>query len=228
MLPPLADNTASAFAVSIGLPPPNPMMPSARWALTRSSPPDSDVIVGSGTVSEDRGLGAGRVQRLHQPFDLAGVGQVPVGDQHGTPDAELCDNRAEVVDGACADLGEAWQRDVGDHVPVLSCFREAEVDAAVAGVEYLRGVGHTPMLNGHYCIGQRPMLHIAVQICTCRLGVMQSADNLRFFLEVARTGRLNEAARNLAVDHTTVGRRITALEKAFGERLFDRSPADGI
>lgn len=68
------------------------------------------------------------------------------------------------------------------------------------------------------------MLHIAVQICTCRLGVMQSADNLRFFLEVARTGRLNEAARNLAVDHTTVGRRITALEKAFGERLFDRSP----
>lgn len=53
---------------------------------------------------------------------------------------------------------------------------------------------------------------------------MFSADNLRFFLEVARTGRLNEAAQNLAVDHTTVGRRITALEKAFGERLFDRSP----
>ncbi|MCV7064751.1 LysR family transcriptional regulator [Mycolicibacterium farcinogenes] len=53
---------------------------------------------------------------------------------------------------------------------------------------------------------------------------MFSADNLRFFLEVARTGRLNEAARNLGVDHTTVGRRITALEKAFGERLFDRSP----
>ncbi|MDV3130143.1 LysR family transcriptional regulator [Mycobacterium sp. 21AC1] len=53
---------------------------------------------------------------------------------------------------------------------------------------------------------------------------MFSADNLRFFLEVARTGRLNEAARNLGVDHTTVGRRIVALEKSFGERLFDRSP----
>lgn len=53
---------------------------------------------------------------------------------------------------------------------------------------------------------------------------MFSADNLRFFLEVARTGRLNEAARNLAVDHTTVGRRITMLEKSLGERLFDRSP----
>lgn len=53
---------------------------------------------------------------------------------------------------------------------------------------------------------------------------MFSADNLRYFLEVARTGRLNDAARNLGVDHTTVGRRITALEKSFGQRLFDRSP----
>ncbi|CAJ1584007.1 LysR family transcriptional regulator [[Mycobacterium] wendilense] len=57
---------------------------------------------------------------------------------------------------------------------------------------------------------------------------MFSADNLRFFLEVARTGRLNEAARNLRVDHTTVGRRIASLEKAFGERLFDRSPGGWI
>lgn len=53
---------------------------------------------------------------------------------------------------------------------------------------------------------------------------MFSADNLRYFLEVARTGRLNDAARNLGVDHTTVGRRITALEKSIGQRLFDRSP----
>ncbi|MCF6390931.1 LysR family transcriptional regulator [Mycobacterium sp. MBM] len=57
---------------------------------------------------------------------------------------------------------------------------------------------------------------------------MFSADNLRFFLEVARTGRLNEAARNLGVDHTTVGRRITTLEKSLGERLFDRSPGGWI
>ena len=54
---------------------------------------------------------------------------------------------------------------------------------------------------------------------------MVTADNLRFFLEVARTGRLTDAARALDVDHTTVGRRITALEKAFGHRLFDRAPA---
>lgn len=54
---------------------------------------------------------------------------------------------------------------------------------------------------------------------------MLGADNLRFFLEVARLGRLNEAARVLEVDHTTVGRRITALERAMGERLFDRAPS---
>ena len=38
-------------------------------------------------------------------------------------------------------------------------------------------------------------------------------DNLRYFLEVARAGRLTTAARRLAVDHTTVSRRLQALEK---------------
>ncbi|OBC10832.1 LysR family transcriptional regulator [Mycobacterium sp. 852013-50091_SCH5140682] len=52
---------------------------------------------------------------------------------------------------------------------------------------------------------------------------MLGADNLQYFLEVARTGRLNEAARVLEVDQTTVGRRIAALERATGERLFDRT-----
>jgi len=53
---------------------------------------------------------------------------------------------------------------------------------------------------------------------------MFTADNLRFFLEVARTQRLTDAARVLEVDHTTVGRRITTLERAVGQRLFDRAP----
>ena len=38
-------------------------------------------------------------------------------------------------------------------------------------------------------------------------------DNLRYFLEVARAGRLTTAARRLAVDHTTVSRRLQALEQ---------------
>jgi DNA-binding transcriptional LysR family regulator len=50
-----------------------------------------------------------------------------------------------------------------------------------------------------------------------------SADDLRFFLEVSRTGKLVSAARALGVDHTTVGRRISQLEKASGARLFVRA-----
>ncbi len=47
-------------------------------------------------------------------------------------------------------------------------------------------------------------------------------DNLRYFLEVARTGKLTTAARRLEVDHTTVSRRLQALEKSLGAQLFTR------
>jgi len=47
-------------------------------------------------------------------------------------------------------------------------------------------------------------------------------DNLRFFLELARSGTLVSAARRLEVDHTTVARRIQALEKEVGAPLFSR------
>ena len=47
-------------------------------------------------------------------------------------------------------------------------------------------------------------------------------DNLRYFLEVARTGTLVAAARRLGVEHTTVSRRVQALEKQLGEALFAR------
>lgn len=47
-------------------------------------------------------------------------------------------------------------------------------------------------------------------------------DNLRFFLELSRAGRLTTAARRLGVDHTTVSRRVQALEKSLGVALFIR------
>ena len=47
-------------------------------------------------------------------------------------------------------------------------------------------------------------------------------DNLRYFLELARAGTLVGAARRLGVDHTTVARRIQALEKQAGSALFTR------
>ncbi len=45
--------------------------------------------------------------------------------------------------------------------------------------------------------------------------------DLRYFLELARAGTLTGAARRLAVDHTTVARRIQRLEQEFGTPLFD-------
>jgi DNA-binding transcriptional LysR family regulator len=49
-------------------------------------------------------------------------------------------------------------------------------------------------------------------------------DNLRYFLAVARAGKLTAAARRLGQDHTTVGRRIASLESAFQSKLFERRP----
>jgi DNA-binding transcriptional LysR family regulator len=49
-------------------------------------------------------------------------------------------------------------------------------------------------------------------------------SDLRHFLAVARSGTLAAAARDLGVEHTTVGRRIAALENALAVRLFTRGP----
>jgi len=50
-------------------------------------------------------------------------------------------------------------------------------------------------------------------------------DNLRYFLELARTGTLAAAARRTGVEHTTVARRVQALEKQIGAPLFAREAA---
>jgi len=54
-----------------------------------------------------------------------------------------------------------------------------------------------------------------------------SWDDLRVFLEVARTGKVTTAGRALGMDYTTVGRRIRALEESLGTLLFDKSKARG-
>lgn len=45
-------------------------------------------------------------------------------------------------------------------------------------------------------------------------------DDLRYFLAVAREGSLSAAAHTLAVTQPTVGRRITALQRRLGAKLF--------
>ncbi len=52
-------------------------------------------------------------------------------------------------------------------------------------------------------------------------------DDLRFFLRAAQAGTLAGAARALAVEHTTIGRRLNALERALGAPLVIRRP-DGL
>ncbi len=47
-------------------------------------------------------------------------------------------------------------------------------------------------------------------------------DNLRYFLELVRAGTLIAAAERLKVDHTTVSRRILALEGEIESQLFER------
>lgn len=49
-------------------------------------------------------------------------------------------------------------------------------------------------------------------------------EDLRYFHAVAQTGNLSKAARTLGVNHSTVFRRITALESSLGVRLFERLP----
>jgi DNA-binding transcriptional LysR family regulator len=51
-------------------------------------------------------------------------------------------------------------------------------------------------------------------------------DDIRCFFAVVEAGSLSGAARTLGVEHTTVARRIGALEAALGVRLFGRRARD--
>ncbi len=48
-------------------------------------------------------------------------------------------------------------------------------------------------------------------------------DDLRYFLALAREGSVRSAASSLQVTHSTVSRRITALEEKMATRLFDKT-----
>jgi DNA-binding transcriptional LysR family regulator len=49
-------------------------------------------------------------------------------------------------------------------------------------------------------------------------------QDMYYFTVLARTQSLSAAARELQVEHATVGRRVDALEKSLGVRLVDRLP----
>lgn len=47
-------------------------------------------------------------------------------------------------------------------------------------------------------------------------------ERVRIFLEVARAGQILKAARHLRLNHATVARQLTALEKSLGVKLLER------
>jgi DNA-binding transcriptional LysR family regulator len=49
-------------------------------------------------------------------------------------------------------------------------------------------------------------------------------DDVRYFLDLARTGSLSGASRTRGVEHTTIARRVASLETTLDVRLFDRLP----
>ena len=51
---------------------------------------------------------------------------------------------------------------------------------------------------------------------------MNDWDDIRYFLAIARSGNVTAASKVLGVNHSTVSRRIRALEEKYGVRLFER------
>jgi DNA-binding transcriptional LysR family regulator len=68
-------------------------------------------------------------------------------------------------------------------------------------------------------------LQNASAISHARGPMMFNWDDLRSFIEVTRTSSLSRAASKLGLNHTTVARRIHALEECLGVLLFDKAPA---
>jgi molybdate transport repressor ModE-like protein len=58
--------------------------------------------------------------------------------------------------------------------------------------------------------------------CVCDLGQVFDWGDLRYLLAVSRAGSFAGAARELGVKHTTVARRVAALEEALGARLVTK------
>src|SRR5215831_21250451 len=58
----------------------------------------------------------------------------------------------------------------------------------------------------------------------CNNADMPNWDDIRVFLALEREGTLLGAGKVLHVNHTTVARRLKALEEDLGTRLLDQTP----
>lgn len=69
-------------------------------------------------------------------------------------------------------------------------------------------------------LAAQPDLH---RIAETELAARLNWNDFKFFLALARRGRLRSAASDLGVDQATAGRRIAALEERLGSWLFERT-----
>jgi DNA-binding transcriptional LysR family regulator len=69
------------------------------------------------------------------------------------------------------------------------------------------------------------LMHTQEAMMHADCATMHSMDleDLRYFLALTRYGTLSSAAERLGVEHTTVRRRVAALETSLGARLFDKT-----
>ena len=68
-------------------------------------------------------------------------------------------------------------------------------------------------------------MHIQAAIVhgSCAILHNMNLEDLRYFLALTRYGTLSSAAERLGVEHTTIRRRVSALETSLGARLFDKT-----
>lgn len=81
---------------------------------------------------------------------------------------------------------------------------------------------HTVKLKASSCASYPEPVESAT--LWCKNKPLMDWDDIRYFLNVSRTGSIRSAASQLGVNHSTVSRRINQLEKKLGVRLFDKLP----
>jgi DNA-binding transcriptional LysR family regulator len=122
---------------------------------------------------------------------------------------------------------------IGQFNPRLDLSGRRIVDLAVPGTGYgmrLAADEVPDVAQGTSPIGQLPDTSGRLAQTGLRTPIecvekpVLNSDDLRIFLTVLRTGSAVAAARRLGIDHSTISRRLSALEQQLGVRLFDRSP----
>src|SRR5882757_3940905 len=90
------------------------------------------------------------------------------------------------------------------------------------GAVRMMAIGMRQLLFGYMITDPPPNKFGISSLLLCNYAPMIDWQDLVHFACLSRAGSLSAAARELGVDHATVGRRIASLEQALGLHLVDR------